>query len=548
MDNDIFEYYNKIKNGEILVGKWILKLYKMLTSKIDSGDYIFDQKKADRVIGYIEALCRHCAGRSDLIKLELWQKAMLSAMFGIIDSDGHRLFREVVVLIGRKNGKTLLASCVMNYMAYADGEYSGEIYTIGPQLRQAKISFNNFYQMIKAEPELLQYAHKRRDDVYIERTNTTVSQIAFSEKRSDGFNPHLVINDEIASWEGERGLKQYEVMKSALGSRMQPMMLSISTAGYSNNGIYDELFKRATAVLNGSSNERRLLPFLYTIDDESKWNDMEELRKSNPNMGVSVNKAFFEEEIAVAENSTSKRMEFLTKYCNVKQNRSVAWLDYELVNSCGIDGVRIEDFHKSYAIAGIDLSQTTDLTAASVLIQKDGIIYCFTKFFMPRDRLEQMIVRDVVPYDIFLKRGNLVLSGDNYVDYRDITKWFLELQRKHKIYIMWSGYDRFSAQYLVNELNDCGFKTDDVRQGENLTPVISEFEGIIRDGIFKIVDNNLLKSHFLNVALKMNDDGRKFKPVKVSEKCRIDGFVSVIDAITVRQKYWAELKDYLENS
>ena len=221
-------------------------------------------------------------------------------------------------------------------------------------------------------------------------------------------------------------------MKSALGARRQPMILSISTAGYINDGIYDELIKRSTNFLNGSSKENRLLPFLYMIDDIEKWNDIEELKKANPNMGVSVKEDFFKDEIAVAENSLSKRVEFLTKYCNVKQNSSVAWLEYDLVNSTGIRKA-LEDFRDCYAVGGIDLSQTTDLTAASVVVEKSGVLYAFTQFFMPRKRVESLQALDGVPYDIFVKKGLITLSGENYVDYHDVYAWYTMLLQVYGI-------------------------------------------------------------------------------------------------------------------
>ena len=327
----------------------------------------------------------------------------------------------------------------------------------------------------------------------------------------------------------------------------QPLILSISTAGYENDGIFDELMARSTAFLKGGSKERRLLPLLYMIDDVEKWNDLEELKKANPNMGVSVSPEFFKEEIAVAEMSLSKRAEFLCKYCNIKQNSSVAWLDYVVVDRAG-EKIKLEDFKDSYAVGGIDLSQTTDLTAASVIIERGGVLYAFAQFFMPANRLETAQAVDGVPYDIFVKQGIVKLSGENHVDYRDVYEWFSALRDQYGIYILKIGYDRYSAQYLIDDLKAAGFQTDDVWQGENLAPVIREFEGIIKDGNFKIADNNLLKAHFLNVALKHNMETRKFRPVKIEQRARIDGFVSVIDAMTVRQKYYNEIGEMLKNA
>ena len=545
--NYIYEYFSGIKNGTFTVGKWVRLVHEIVIAGLEKGEYFFDAKKANKAIRFIENFCHHCEGREDLLKLELWQKACVSVIFGIVDADGLRVFREVFVVIGRKNGKTLFASAIIAYMAYLDGEYGAKIYCLAPKLEQANIVYDNFYQMLKKEPELAELSHKRRSDIYIEDSNTVVKPLAFNAKKSDGFNPHLVVNDEVSSWRGDGGLKQYEVMKSALGARRQPLILSISTAGYENDGIFDELMKRSTAFLKGNSKERRLLPFLYMIDDVEKWNDIEELKKANPNMGVSVSVDFFREEIAIAEMSASKKAEFLTKYCNIKQNSSIAWLDAHVVEGTAAE-ITLEDFRGSYAVGGIDLSQTTDLTAATVVVERDGKLYAFTQFFMPANRVERATAIDGVPYDIFVKKKIVTLSGENYVDYKDVFNWFVMLKEQYEIYVLKVGYDRYSAQYLVDEMKAYGFHMDDVFQGENLAGVIREFEGILLDGNFKIADNSLLKAHFLNVALKHNMETRKFRPVKIEQRARIDGFVSVIDAMTVRQKYYNEIGVMLKNA
>lgn len=545
--NYIYEYHAKIKSGEIVAGKWIKAIYKIIVDGLEKQEYFFNAKAANKAIKFIENFCHHSKGRSDLIKLELWQKAIISVIFGIQDAEKVRVFREIFIVIGRKNGKSLFASALIAYMAFLEPEYGQEIYCLAPKLDQAALVYDGFHKMVKAEPELLELARKRRSDIYIEETESFVKPIAFNAKKSDGFNPQLVVCDEMAAWRGDAGLKQYEVMKSALGARTQPMILSISTAGYENDSIYDELMKRSTSFLKGNSKERRLLPFIYMIDDVEKWNDIEELKKANPNMGVSVKEGFFIDEIAVAEGSLSKKAEFLTKYCNIKQNSSIAWLEYATVDGAGIEKT-LEDFRDCYAVGGIDLSQTTDLTAASVVIERGGVLYSFTQFFMPRDRIESLQATDGVPYDIFVKKGLITLSGENYVDYHDVFNWFIMLLEVYGIRPLKIGYDRYSAQYLVNDMKNYGFHMDDVHQGENLTPVIREFEGIIKDGNFKIAENSLQKTHFLNVALKHNMETRKFRPVKIEQRAHIDGFVSVIDAMTVRQKYWEECGELLKNA
>jgi phage terminase large subunit-like protein len=325
------------------------------------------------------------------------------------------------------------------------------------------------------------------------------------------------------------------------------MILSISTAGYVNDGPYDELMTRATAVLQGSSEERRLLPILYIIDDPEKWDDLNELRKSNPNMGVSVSADFFVEEIAIAKNSLSKRAEFMTKYCNIKQNSTQAWLPWEVVDAVTGEDLSLEDFRSSYCVGGIDLSQTTDLTACCVVIEKAGKLYTFAKFFMPENKIDELQEREGVPYRLYVTAGLIQPSGENYVDYNDCFEWFRMLVEEYEILPLQVGYDRYSAQYLVQQMEQYGFHMDDVYQGENLTPVIHEMDGLLRDKKLQLGTNKVLKAHFLNVAMKQNEETRKIRPVKIDPRTHIDGFVAVIDALTVRQKHYDAIGEQLRN-
>ena len=546
--NYIQEYHYRITHGEIVVGKWVKLLYEKITTGLRDGLFYFDDRKANKAIRFIENFCHHCEGRDDLITLELWQKATVSLMFGIVDEDGLRIFREVMLIIARKNGKSLFASACIAYMAYLDGEYGAKIYCLAPKLEQAAIVYNNFQQMIDHEPELADLAKKRRSDIYLENTNTVIKPLAFNAKKSDGFNPHMTVCDEIASWPAELGRKQYEVMKSALGARKQPMILSISTAGYVNDGPYDELIVRGTAWLLGNSSERRLLPIFYMIDDITKWDDIEELKKSNPNMGVSVSADFFLEEIAIARNSMSKRAEFLTKYCNIKQSSTQAWLPYDVVDAVTGETYRLEDFRSSYCVGGIDLSQTTDLTACCVVVEREGRLYTFAQFFMPENKIDELQAAEGVPYRLYVSAGLIKPSGENFVDYNDCFEWFRMLVEEYEILPLQVGYDRYSAQYLVQQMDQYGFHMDDVYQGENLTPVIHEVDGLLRDKTLQLGDNNLLKAHFLNVGMKQNEETRKIRPVKIDSRCHIDGFVAVIDALTVRQKWYEQIGEQLKNN
>lgn len=550
MDNWIFKYHEAIQKKEVIVGVWVRLCFEILTTGLLNGEWEFNEKKANKAIKFIENFCHHSEGRSDLLHLELWQKAIVSAIFGIMDkTTGYRQFREVFIIVARKNGKTLFAAAIAAYMTYIDGEYGAKVYFLAPKLDQAELVYDAFYQIVQSDDELDSITKKRRSDIYIKAFNTSVKKIAFNSKKSDGFNPQLVVNDEMEAWPGDQGLKQYEVMTSALGARKQPLIISIATAGYVNDGIFDELFKRATAFLKGNSREKRLLPFIYMIDDIEKWDSIEELKKSNPNLGVSVSAEYYLEQIEIARNSISKKVEFMTKFCNIKQNSAVAWLDYWDVMKCVHEDkpLALEDFKGCYCVAGIDLSRTTDLTAASIIINRDGINHVFTRFYMPQKRYEIAINEDNTPYNIYRDRGFLFISGENQVDYKDVYNWLIELVKVYKIKPLKIGYDRYSASYLVDDLKTAGFHTDDVYQGTNLTPILHMFEGELKDRNFDFGDNSMLASHFLNVAVDINLNDSRMKPVKIEKRMRIDGAMSVFDALTMVSKYHNEIGKKLLN-
>ena len=191
---------------------------------------------------------------------------------------------------------------------------------------------------------------------------------------------------------------------------------------------------------------------------------------------------------------------------------------------------------------------TDDLTAAVCAIEKGGRIYVFAQFFMPAERIDEASARDGLPYRAFVQRGFLTPSGENFVDYKDVLRFFTDLVERYKIYPLKVGYDRYSASYLVQDMKAFGFHMDDVYQGENLTPVINEVDGLFRDGRFEFGDNDLLKIHFLNSALKLNNETNRKKLVKIAATQRIDGMAAFLDAMTVRQKWWNELRGQLENT
>ena len=562
-------YYQGIKNGTYIVGKYIRLLYEYIIKGLREKQFFFDPHKANTAIEWIETHCFHTEGplAPGNLKLEVWQKAMISIMFGIVDKNGTRQFREVLLVVGRKNGKSLLASAVANYVFRNEGGYGSRVFCIAPKFDQADIIYNCIWQMVQLDPEWQQLkehlsekdehnkkihddgmlARHRQTDLAIPGMNSTVKKIAFNSKSSDGFNPSLTICDEVAAWEGDKGLKQYEVMKSAMGARLEAMLFSCTTSGYVNDSIFDELMKRSTRFLLGDSKETRLLPILYMGDNIDKWNDINELHKSNPNLDVSVSTDYLLEEIAVAEGSLSKKAEFIVKYLCLKQNSSLAWLPAKLVENASSDPLSLEDFRESYCVGGIDLSQTRDLTSACIVIEKNGELFVFSHFWLPAERIDEATQRDGLPYSIYIQRGILSPSGDNFINYHDCFEWFRMLIEEYHIYPLQVGYDRYSAAYLIQEMEASGIHCDSVFQGENLYGVLQEAQGLLEDGVVNIGDNDLLKVHLLNSAIKMSTERGRGKLVKLTPSAHIDGTAAFIDALTVRQKWYSEIGERLKN-
>lgn len=571
--NYIEAYSQAIKDGTAGAGRWIRLLYDYILEGLDKKQFFFNVEKANDVVEWIENNCYHTEGplAPNLLKLALWQKSDLSVMYGIVDENGKRVFREVLFVMGRKNGKSLLASAIAKY-EWQKGGYGSRIFCIAPKLDQTAIIYDSIWNQTILSPEYKELKAKvqegikyherktvddselpkhRMTDLYIAASNSVVKKVAFSERKSDGFNPSLTICDEVAAWTGEKGIRQYEVMKSAMGAREMgdnpPFLLSCTTSGYINDGVYDGLIKRATRFLLGESEEKRLLPFLYMSDNVDAWDTYDELAKSNPNLGISVSWDYLREEIAIARGSLSKKAEFIVKYNCIKQNSSLAWLPAQVVSEASGPALQLEDFAHSYCVAGIDLSQTRDLTAGVVVIEKGGELYVFSKMWLPAERIDEATQRDGLPYSAYIQRGLLEPSGDNYVDYHDCFRWLTELVEKYEILPLMVGYDRYSAQYLIQDLNAYGFRTDDVYQGENLYGVIQETQGLLEDRKIHIGDNDLLKVHLLNSAIKMSTERGRGKLVKLSPNDHIDGTAALLDAMTVRQKWYAEIGEQLRN-
>ena len=387
---------------------------------------------------------------------------------------------------------------------------------------------------------------KRRSDVYLPSTNSSAKMLTSNYTTADGLNSSLNVCDEFAAWKGTQGLNLYSTLTSGTLSRKEPLTIAISTANRVNDGVYDTLYTRSTRLLMGGSEETAFLPFIYQIEDLSKWNDINELKKANPNLGVSIPVKTILEEIQKAEGDPQAKNEFLVKVANVKQNASTAWISTADIKKTEGHHLKLEDFKDKYCVVGIDLSQTTDLTSACVVVEDKGKINIISHFWLPSARIEEAILRDQVPYDKYIAQGIMDTSGENYIDYEDVFNWVMDLRLKYDIYPLFIGYDRYSAQYLVKQLSQV-YQCEDVYQGDNLYPIMLELEGLIKDGRINIGDNNLLKMHLLNSAIKISEERGRGRLVKLNPKLHIDGTAALLCAMTMRNKYYLEYEPQFKN-
>jgi len=550
----ILQYWNEIQSGGVNAGKWIRLLYDVILQGLTEHRWFYSEKRAENAVRFVERYCHHYKGKlaPQRIKLSLWERATICLIFGIVDDNVRRMFVEVFLLVGRKQGKTILCAAICTYLAYC-GEYGSECYALAPKIDQSDLLFSAVEYNVHAEPELdaITKSTKYRG-LYIQETNTTIKKLAFSSKKSDGYNPMFWSADEVAAWPGVAGLRQWEVMVSGTGAREEPLGIALSSGGYENDGLFDELMKRGTGFLMGHSREKHLLPILYMIDEPDKWDDIEELEKSLPGLGESVSRDFIRKEIDIAHESISKEVEFKTKYCNLKQNLSTAWVRAEDINKMFGWRMPMEELKGKYCVGGIDLSQVIDLTCCGFICEIDGILWTKAHFFLPKNRLAEATKRDGVPYEIYIRKGFLSLSGEEHVDYTDVLKWFMDLVKKYKIYPLMVGYDRWSAMELIQAMTGKHFKCDSVTQGFNLSNVADTFESLLREGkIRDMDDNDLLKIHLADAAMKMESAADRAHPrkmlVKISNKAHVDGTAMLLDAMAMRVFKWDKLGSRLEN-
>ena len=542
--NHILEYWKKIESGEIQACRRLKQQYQKIINEINHPrePWIFDIEKANRPIEFIERFCKHSKGKwiGKGVTLELFQKAKMQAVYGFVHKDtGFRRAREVFTLVGRKNGKSTEKAATGLYMMVGDGEGGSEAYAIATKKDQARIVFSEAVNMVSQSPALSKHVKKRKTDIYFPVTFSKFEPLASDSNSLDGLNVHNGIMDELHAIK-DRNL--YDVVKQAMSAREQPLLDMITTAGFVRECIFDSIYDYACKVLDGAIEDERFMSFIYELDERSEWTDFRMWEKANPGLGTIKSYEELAANVERAKNDPDFLPTVLTKDFNVRDTVAGTWLTFDAINN--EETFDIEELHNTYAIGGVDLSATTDLTCATLVIMRpnDEKKYVIQQYFLPSELLEQRVIEDKIPYDKWRDRGLLTLSQGNKVNYSDVTDWFLRMLNDYHIHPLYIGYDPWNSSYWVDEMKSRGFSMMEVRQGvKSMSQPMKELGADLMAKKINYNNNPILKWNLTNVSVK-RDENDNIRPVKgQNQRQRIDGAVSLTIAYVV---LFEKMSDY----
>ena len=546
--NYILEYLKAIEDGEIITSKRVYKVYKKLADdlKNPNSKYIFDEKKATRPIEFIEKFCKHSKGEwaGKPVKLELFQKAFISALFGFVDKNtSFRKYKETLFMVARKNGKSTMLAGIALYMLIADNEPGAEVYSTATKKDQARIIFDETHNMIKQSPELNKFIKKRKSDLYFPLTMSKFQPLGKNSDTLDGLNSHLVIMDELHS---VKDRNCYEVMKQSQSARRQPLFIMITTAGTVRECIFDDMYSYACKIADGTFVDETFLPIIYELDSKDEWTDPKAWEKANPGLSTIKKLTDLSEKVERAKNNPKDLSGILTKDFNIRDTVSTAWLSFDDINN--EKTFDLSEFKNCYAIGGADLSITTDLTCATLLMMNKETEERFITqmYWLPRDNFEKQVQFDKIPYDKWLQRGILRLCNGNSINYGDVTAWFLEMVNKYGITPAWIYYDSYSAKYWVEEMENNGFIMVRCIQGAKTLSLPMQMLGAdLKAKKINYNNNPILKWCLTNTGVQTDRNGN-IVPIKAqSAKQRIDGTASLLDAYVGLYEHFNEFKNAL---
>ena len=550
--NYVRQYVRAIRAGTVTVSEPVRQVYERLDAEAadKACPYRFSAKLGDHAIRFIETFCRHYEGEraGQLVKLELWEKAFIQNLFGWVDKKTRlRRFREFFLLVARKNGKSFLSACIMVYMLVADGEAGAQCVSIATKYDQAAIVYKTARKIIEQDPDLSALVVPIIGGMEFKLTNSTMKALASKSKTLDGLNLHYCSCDELHAQE-DRNL--YDVTKQGMKARKQPIFGTITTAGFAREGIYDDMYEYARSVAMGTVADAHLLPVLYTLDDRAEWIDPNAWAKANPGLGTIKSRQQLADDVERAKHDPSCLPSLLVKDFNVQENAAASWLPWAVLKN---EMVADADYlNHSYAIGGCDLSATTDLTCATLLIRRpdDPQFYVLQQYFLPKARVEQVEHqgRKEAPYRLWAQQGWLTLCDGATVDYNDVTEWFVSMVQERDIRPLWVCYDAALSGYWVPQMTDMGFEMERIRQGPvTWTYPMKRMKGLFEDHRIVYQNNPILRWCLSNTAAKSSNQRGidSIQPEKITANRRIDGTVSLLNAMTGYYNHEDEFLAYL---
>ena len=540
----LLEYIHKIKTGEITAGYELTAQLDNLLEDLEDPRFTYDTASADFRIEFIERFCKHTKspfyGKPFI--LELWEKAVVEAFYSFKWADtGWRRFKKCILLIARKNGKSTLVSGLglTELMVNVGGT---DIVCSSNDDAQANIIFNEINNMRERFDPKSRRTHKNLRGIFNLKNKNTVTKLSDRTRNKEGRNIDYAFIDEIHEMETNviaKSIEQSTSTKDEVG------IWEITTEGFVNDGFLDAELKYARRVLTRSIDDPTLLVWLYTQDSEAEiWQDESSWAKSNPSLGVVKKSSYLRDQIRKAQLDRAERAFVLAKDFNIKQNNAQAWLMDEDYNyDCRYS---LEDFRGAVGVAGVDLSETTDLTCAKVLVMRPGDTkkYSITKYFIPENKVATGEEDDRKNYLEWARMGLVDITPGNENDFSRITAWFVDLYKTWGIRMFKVGYDNALAKYWVKEMEDLGFDMERIPQDKyNMSGPMKLVAEDLKSRLINYNSNPIDRWCLGNTAFKIDNLGL-IMPVKVNDtqNRRIDGAVALIIAYAT---YIRHRTDYL---
>jgi phage terminase large subunit-like protein len=527
-------YTGDVVSGKILACQWTIKACQrqiddLEKAKSKSYPYKFDRDNASRVCRFIEML-PHIKGKwaknGARIELQPWQIFILTTAFGWIRKDtGLRRFKTAYLEMPRKNGKSSLSSGVGIYCCCADGEAGSETYSAATTRDQAKIVWQDAWNMVERSPGLKKAFGVSTTAHAISQISTASRFQALSAEGNslDGLNIHCAIVDELHA---HRTRKVFDVLETATGARTQPLLWLITTAGFDRSGICYEQRTYLTKILDAVVQDDTYFGVIYTIDDEDDWSNPKIWEKANPNFGVSVFPEDIERLCAKALKMPSAQNNFLTKRLSVWVNADTAFFNMAALAKCADPNLRPEDFSGERCWIGIDLASRRDMAPMIQLFRRDGHVYAFGHYYLPESEMEES---DNAQYSGWAKQGLITLTPGNIIDFGYIEDDLREISKEFQVVEV--AYDPFQATQFATRMLAEGFPMVEMRAiVKTFSEPMKHLDGLIVDGKFHFNGDPILTWMFSNVVAHYDNKDNVY-PKKERLENKIDGAIALIMAL-----------------